>query len=159
MRIKAQALTQSAFAPYGSYLNMDEADADHEGPFSYYPDLTAALIEHGSLVGFSACGINPGPMRADMVEHHEHTEEAEFIIDGDCAVLAGERSGAVPGLASFKAFIVPKRTLIRFKRYVWHYVPFPLSDARVAVLTVLPPYTYTNDSVVVRLDEAVEIEL
>lgn len=96
MRIKAQALTQSAFAPYGSYLNIDEADTDHEGPFSYYPDLTAALIEYGSLVGFSACGINPGPMRADMVEHHEHTEEAEFIIDGIVRCWRGRGAGPYP---------------------------------------------------------------
>ena len=158
MKLKVSELSQEAFAPFGSYFVMDETDKDKNGDLSYYPDVTAALLGSGSLTGFSVCGINKRPMRADIIEIHEHTEEAEFIM-GDCILLAGARSGYKPDTASFKAFFVPRNTLVRFKRFVWHYAPYPLSDERVMVLTVLPPYTHLNDSVVVHLDEAIEIDV
>ena len=59
----------------------------------------------------------------------------------------------------FEAFIVPADTLIRFKKKVWHFVPFPLEEKRAMVLTALPPFTYTNDSVVVELSEEIQIEI
>lgn len=159
MKLKVEKLTAGAFSPYGSYFNIYDVDNEKEGAFSYYPDAAAVLFENGSLAGLSVCGINKRDMVVDTVEIHEHTEEAEFIINADCAVLAGGRSGLMPDPSSFKAFLVPKGTMIRFKQYVWHFVPFPIEDERAMVLTVLPPFTYTNDSIVVRLQEKIELIL
>jgi ureidoglycolate hydrolase len=96
-------------------------------------------------------------MVAGVVEMHENTEEVEFIINGTNIVLAGERSGLKPDVRRFRAFIVSAGTLLRFKRYVWHYVPFPASDERTMVLTSLPPFTYTNDAVVEHLADPISI--
>lgn len=158
MKLTAVKLTQDGFAPFGSYFNIYDVDQNMQGDFSYYPDVTAALLGSNSLTGFSVCGINKREMKVDVVEMHENTEEVEFCMSCDSVVLAGECSGNIPDLSKFKAFVVPKDTLVRFKRKVWHYVPFPLKDIRAMVLTALPPFTYTNDSVVVNLDETIEIE-
>lgn len=159
MVIKVEPLTDQAFAPFGSCFNIYDIDTDKAGEFSYYPDLAAAYIGGGSLAGFAACGINKREMKTEVVEMHENTEEIEFIINGDNIVIAGERSGLAPDTAKFKAFLVKAGTLIRFKRFVWHGVPYPLTDERTMVLTSLPPFTYTNDAVVVTLEDAFTIKL
>lgn len=158
MKIEVQELSAESFAPFGSYFNIYDVDTDMEGDFSYYPDVTAALLGSSSLVGFSVCGVNKREMKVDIVEMHEDTEEIEFCMSCDCVILAGEESGKTPDIGKFVAFLVPKDTLVRFKRKVWHFVPFPLEDMRAMVLTALPPFTYTNDSVVVSLDETITIE-
>jgi ureidoglycolate lyase len=159
MKVKIEKLTPAAFADFGSYFNIYEVDSDKSGDFAYYPDQAAVLFDNSNLTGLSVCGINKRKMVVDILEIHEHTEEAEFIIDADCAVLVGGRSGYTPDSSLFKAFLVPKGTLIRFKKFVWHFVPFPVDSVRAMVMTVLPPYTYTNDGFVVRLEEAVELYL
>lgn len=158
MRIKAEPITAHSFSLYGSYFNTFDVDKDRAGDFSYYPDLAAAYIGGGSLAGFAVCGINKREMMTDVVEMHEHTEEVEFQINGESIVMTGARSGLIPDLSSFKAFIVQAGTLLRFKRGVWHYVPYPLHDERIMVLTSLPPFTYTNDAVVCKLTEPVYID-
>jgi len=157
LKIGVEKLTQEGFAPFGSYFNIHDVDNDMNGDFSYYPDMAAMSAGIG-LTGFSVCGINQRAMKVEVVEMHEHTEEVEFCMGCDSVVLAGERSGNIPDSEKFKAFMVPKDTLLRFKRHVWHFVPFPLEDTRMMVLTALPPFTYTNDAVVVRLEEPIEIE-
>jgi len=159
VRIKVEKLTPEAFSEFGSYVNVYETDKNKDGDLSYYADQTAMLSDHCNLAGFSVCGLNKRPMRMDILEIHEHTEEAEFIVDGDCALMAGGRSGYKPDSASFKAFLIPKGTLVRFKKFVWHFAPFPVDRDRVMALTVLPPFTYTNDTIVVKLEEAIELEL
>jgi len=159
MKIKAKELSPEGFAPYGSYFNIYDVDTEREGDFNYYPDVAAGLFAGNSLVGFSVCGIEKREMKVDLVEMHEDTEEIEFCMTCGSVVLAGQQSGDKPDLKKFEAFIVPKDTLIRFKRKVWHFVPFPLEDKRAMVLTALPPFTYTNDSVVVNLAETIEIEM
>ena len=159
MRIKAEPITSQAFAPYGSYFNIFDVDKDKDGDFAYYPDLAAAYIGGGSLAGFAVCGINRRDMKTDAVEMHEHTEEVEFLINGENIVLAGARSGQTPDPATFRAFYVKPSTLIRFKRFVWHYVPYPIQDERTMVLTSLPPFTYANDAVVCTLSDPVYIDL
>ena len=158
MKVKVQELNSEKFAPFGSYFNIYDVDTGREGDFSYYPDETAALLG-GSLAGFSVCGINMREMVVDVVEMHEDSEEIEFCMTCDSVILVGHESGRVPEITKFEAFLVPKDTLVRFKRKVWHFVPFPQQDVRAMVLTVLPPFTYTNDSVVVNLPETIEIEL
>ena len=158
MEIKAEPITAEKFAPFGSYFNIYDADKNQSGDFSYYPDLAASYIGGGSLAGFSVCGINKRDMIMDVVEMHENTEEVEFLINGTNIVLVGERSGSKPDMSRFKAFIVPAGTLLRFKRYIWHYVPFPVGDERTMVLTSLPPFAYTNDAVVEHLIESVIIK-
>jgi ureidoglycolate hydrolase len=159
MKIKAKKLSAEGFAPYGSYFNIYSVDSQREGDFNYYPDVTAGMFGSGNLVGFSVCGINKREMQTDIVEMHNDTEEIEFCMSCDSVVLAGKESDSKPCMEGFEAFLVPKDTLIRFKRKVWHFVPFPLEDIRAMVLTALPPFTYTNDSVVAKLDERIEIEL
>jgi ureidoglycolate lyase len=159
MRIKAEPITAQAFAPYGTFFNVYDMDKNHEGDFAYYPDLAAAYIGGGSLAGFALCGINKREMTANIVEMHENTEEVEFLVNGDNVVLAGARSGNAPDLATFRAFHVKPGTLIRFKRFVWHYVPYPVNNERTMVLTSLPPFTYTNDAVVCTLSDPVFIDL
>lgn len=158
MIIKAKQLSPEGFSPYGSYFNIYDVDTQREGDFNYYPDVTAGLFAGNSLIGFSVCGISKREMKVNMVEMHKNTEEIEFCMTCDSVVLAGQESGKEPDLKKFEAFLVPKDTLIRFKRKVWHFVPFPLEDTRAMVLTALPPFTYTNDSVVVTLNETIIIE-
>lgn len=158
MKVKVQELTNEKFAPFGSYFNIYDVDTGRQGDFSYYPDVTAAFLGVGSLAGFSVCGINKRQMVVDVVEMHEDTEEIEFCMSCDSVVLVGEVSGCIPDMSKFAAFLVRKDTLVRFKRKVWHFVPFPMQDMRAMVMTVLPPFTYTNDSVVVSLQEQIIIE-
>lgn len=159
MRVKVQQLTAADFAPFGTYFNMYDIDKSNGGDFSYYPDITAALSDNSNYTGFSVCRINKREMTVKLVEIHEHTEEVEVLFDSTCAVLVGERSGNSPDMSKFKAFIVPPSTLLRFKKFVWHYVPFPVDNVKAMALTVLPPFTYTNDAIVVELDETIELEL
>jgi ureidoglycolate hydrolase len=159
MKVKVQELTSEKFAPFGSYFNIYDVDTGSKGDFSYYPDVSAALLGSGSLAGFSVCGVNKREMVVDVVEMHEDTEEIEFCMTCDSVIIVGQESGKVPEITKFTAFLVRKDTLIRFKRKVWHFVPFPTEDVRAMVLTVLPPFTYTNDSVVVNLAETIEIEM
>lgn len=159
MKIKVQQLTPDDFSPFGTYFNIYDIDKSKGGDFSYYPDITAALSDNSNYTGFSVCRINKRPMIVKAVEIHEHTEEVEVLFDSSCAVLVGERSGYSPDITKFRAFLVPPNTLLRFKKFVWHFVPYPVDGEKAMALTVLPPYTYTNDALVVELDKPIELEL
>lgn len=157
MKIKVSELNAQEFSVYGTYANTREIDCDHTGEFSFYADQVIGLFGNNSLTGFGICGISKRAMIVDTVEMHESTEEVVFLTGCESVMLVGERSGFTPNLSNFKAFLMPKDCLVRVKRYIWHFVPFPVDDIRMMAIAALPPHTYTNDSVVFHLDEPIEI--
>ena len=67
--------------------------------------------------------------------------------------------GAPVPLDRFRAFRVPKGTMVCLRPGVWHHAPFAVGGGPANVLIALPERTYANDCTVVELAEDEQIRI
>jgi ureidoglycolate hydrolase len=159
MKIKTLALSEEVFAPYGSYMLLDESDKDKTARISFYPEKVVGLFEFSNMPSVSVLAFSKRDFIIDVTERHEHTEEIFGGFTTDTIFHVAAAGGAVPDPSLFKAFLLPKGGYVRLKRNVWHHAPFAVADERAVGVVILPPFTYTHDCLVVKVDERIQIEV
>jgi ureidoglycolate hydrolase len=159
MNIKPLKLMKDEFEPYGSYMLINEIDIDLESQISFYPEKIVGLSEFSNMPALGVLAFSKREFVIDVTERHEHTEEVFGGYSDDTIFHVAEPSGAIPDSSKFKAFILPKGGFVRLKRNVWHHAPFSVSAERVSGIVILPPYTYTHDCFVVKMDEKIHIDI
>ena len=151
-KIKVEALTKEAFAPFGAYYNMENPDGY---PLScelhrFFPDRVTAYQGHS--VAFSPILVKkPEEMKITQVEYHTTTAELIFPLNDDMILHVAPPSAGKPLPEYTKAFLVPKHTLIKMNACVWHLAPLPANVPELAAMIILPECTYMNDCTVVEL--------
>ena len=160
--VKAQPLTNEAFAPFGQFYNM----LDPQGHalcgelHSFFPDrLTAAAFKN---VGYSPILVKkPAEYVITAQEYHTTTWEMILPLNDDMLLHVAPASAGVPVNEQAKAFIVPKGTLVKMNAAIWHLAPLPVNEDVLSAMIILPECTYANDCTVVDLapDQQFRIEL
>jgi len=159
MIIKTLTLSEEAFAPYGSYMLLEDSDKDKASQISFYPEKVVGLFEFSNMPSVSVLAFSKRDFVIDVTERHEHTEEVFGGFTTDTIFHVAAAGSTVPDPSQFKAFLLPKGGYVRVKRNVWHHVPFVAAGERAVGVVILPPFTYTHDCIVVNLDEKIQIEV
>lgn len=156
-----QTLTREAFAPFGTYEQMDQPQgvALTGDLHAFYPDRMQAPAT-GHMLGFSTITVKrPKRMVIEQVEYHTTTWEMIFPLDDDMILHVSPLSGGTPSLEHTSAFFVPRQTLVYLRPAVWHLAPLPAKAAQLTAMIVLPTCTYKNDCTVVTLAQEDRFEL
>ena len=152
--IQVEPLTKEAFAPFGSYYNMENPDGY---PLSgelhrFFPDRVTAYFGHN--VAFSPILVKkPEEMLITQAEYHTTTSEMILPLNDDMILHVAPPSAGKPLPEYTKAFLVPKHTLIKMNACVWHLAPLPANLPELAAMIILPECTYMNDCTVVDFKE------
>ena len=153
-KIKVEALTKEAFAPFGAYYNMENPDGY---PLSgelhrFFPDRVTTYSS-GKLSFSPILVKKPEEMKITAAEYHTTTAELILPLNDDMIIHVAEPSAGVPIPQHTKAFLVPKNTLVKMNACVWHLAPLPANCDELCAMIVLPECTYINDCIVVDLKE------
>ena len=160
-KIKVEKLTKDAFAPFGSYYDMENPEGY---PLSgelhrFFPDRLTAY--HSTSAAFSPILVKrPAEMKITQVEYHTTTSEIILPLNDDMILHVAPPSAGKPLPEYTRAFLVPRHTLVKMNACVWHLAPLPANVDELAAMIVLPECTYMNDCTVVDLaaDEQFIIE-
>ncbi|MBE6729984.1 MAG: DUF4867 family protein [Ruminococcaceae bacterium] len=150
--VKAVAITNEAFAPFGQFYEMEapKGYALRGELHRYFPDRLVADSQH--RVGYSPILVKkPEKMIITQQEYHTTTWEMIMPLNDDMILHVAPASAGtlVPELA--QAFIVPKGTLVKINSAIWHLAPLPLNEEELNAMIILPECTYANDCTVVDL--------
>ena len=159
-QIKAQRITNEAFAPFGQFYKMGKPDGyPLRGELhSFYPDrLTASCPKN---VGYSPITVKkPEKMVVTQLEYHCSTWEMIMPLNDDMIIHVAPASAGTPVTDETKAFIVPKNTLVKLNAAIWHLAPLPKSKDELLAMIILPECTYAIDCPVVDLKPEEQFEI
>ncbi|MBQ7097132.1 MAG: ureidoglycolate lyase [Clostridia bacterium] len=158
--IKAEPITNEAFAPFGQFYTMDKPQgyALCGELHSFYPDRINADSTH--RVGYSPIVVKkPEKMIITQQEYHTTTWEMILPMDDDMILHVAPASAGTPVTDLAKAFIVPKHTLVKMNAAIWHLAPLPANNEQLTAMIILPECTYANDCTVVDLNEEQQFEI
>ncbi|MBE7023452.1 MAG: Ureidoglycolate hydrolase [Ruminococcaceae bacterium] len=158
--IKAEPITNEAFAPFGQFYTMDKPEgyALCGELHKFYPDRVNADSNH--RVGYSPIVVKkPEKMVITQQEYHTTTWEMILPLDDDMILHCAPASAGTPVTDLAKAFIVPKHTLVKMNAAIWHLAPLPANKEQLTAMIILPECTYANDCTVVDLSEEQQFEI
>lgn len=158
--IKAEPITNEAFAPFGQFYTMDKPEgyALCGEIHKFYPDRVNADSNH--RVGYSPIVVKkPEKMVITQQEYHTTTWEMILPMDDDMILHVAPASAGTPVTDLAKAFIVPKHTLVKMNAAIWHLAPLPANNDQLTAMIILPECTYANDCTVVDLNEEQQFEI
>ena len=158
--IKAELITNEAFAPFGQFYNMEKPEgyALCGELHSFYPDRVNADSVH--RVGYSPIVVKkPEKMIITQQEYHTTTWEMILPMDDDMIIHVAPASAGTPVTDLAKAFIVPKHTLVKINAAIWHLAPLPVNNEKLTAMIILPECTYANDCTVVDFNEEQQFEI
>jgi len=156
--LRAEALDQETFAPYGRVVSLPDRPQDAEGPGWRWWAETAFLSGDGRPWGVGYLDLEPARLQFDWAERHMRTQEAIFATSSDLLVYVGpadhpEEPGRLPPLEAFRVFRVPPGTGVVMARGVWHGAPLA-ADAPTRGLVLIQEGTGRHDVTVVRFPDA-----
>lgn len=159
--IKAEKLTNEAFAPFGQYYEMSSPDGY---PLSgelhrFFPDRLIANMGSNNTAFSPILVKKPKKMIITQAEYHTTTCEIIMPLNDDMILHVAPPSAGKPLPEYTKAFIVPKNTLIKMNACVWHLAPLPANADELCAMIVLPECTYMNDCTVVDFADCEQFEI
>jgi len=157
-KIKPFLINSENFSEFGTLLNpMECGEPMNPGSlYPYYNDRLPLSFSCGSLVTLSVLVLKKRPLKIDVTERHNYTEEIIGGFNSDVIFHAGANRD-VPVNNEFKAFILPKNWWVRFKKGAFHHAPFVFKDEEATGFVILPPFTAFNDTIVFELSEEIEL--
>ena len=161
--LAVEPLSVESFLPFGFYGDLVNSKGDKLGtpPIEFFRDMLQQDLGRATIVSFSGLRIEKRKPVVDVTECHSTTAEGILPIDNDILIHVGPASpkGCDVPLDKFKAFSIPKGTMVVLRPGVWHHGPFTANERPANILIVLPERTYANDCTVVSLDKADHITL
>ncbi|NPV51991.1 MAG: hypothetical protein HPY71_00510 [Firmicutes bacterium] len=160
--IKVEELTERSFEEFGTFFNPGDcgpALGDQLGPIKFYPDRIVQQFVPSNYIAISSLVIEPRPFEITLAEIHENTEEVFGGFAQDVYFFVGAPDRKEPSARDLRAFRLPTGWWVRLKRHVWHHAPFVAGREPAVGIVILPPWTYSNDCIVVQLDEPVTLSL
>jgi ureidoglycolate lyase len=128
MEIRAEALQETAFAPYGRIYRLAQGSGDAqqetdvirtEGPGWSDAYTAAPLLSTNGSLGLTRGG--PSPFSTHRMERHLHTEEALFCTaDPIVLAVAAPCAADQPPAASVRAFVIEPGTAVVLHKGTWH---------------------------------------
>ena len=141
-------LSLESFRNFGTFSTFINPDRPHLG--SFYRDMEVLHTSHSTDIGFSMVSAMKRPFIITSLEHHSHTGEVIFPLDGDVLinVAAATRHERIPAdipIDNQEVFRIPKHTMVILHKGVWHSAPFAFGSDCVSIMVVTPERTYAND--------------
>ncbi len=158
--VPADRITHEAIAPYGAMADFLEPQGfSLDGALHrFFPDRV--MINSEDAFAFSPLAVKkPKKMVVDAMEMHELADEIILPLDDDVVVHVAPTTPELPDTTKAEAFLVPKGTLVKLNRGVWHLAPLPVNLPVVHVLIGLPQRTYAMDCEFVPLPESERFEI
>ena len=158
--VKAEAITNENFAPFGQFYTMDapKGYALCGELHRFFPDRMVADSNH--RVGYSPILVKkPEKMIITQQEYHTTTWEMILPMNDDMILHCAPASAGTPVGDLAKAFLVPKNTLVKMNAAIWHLAPLPATKDELAAMIILPECTYANDCTVVDLPEEQQFQI
>lgn len=135
MRLVAEPITATAFAPFGQLLQLpaDPGRIDYSAFAANLRPGHAELCFRTSLTAASAL-----PLRTRVMERHAFSSQAFLPVDvGRYVVMvAPDAADGGPDLAGARLFLVDGRTGINYRAAVWHH-PMTVLDRAAVFATVM----------------------
>lgn len=158
-----EELSAETFLPFGFYARLIDPGAERIGepPVEFYRDMVQMDLGGAGIASFSTCRVEPREPAVTVTEYHTGTGEGILPLDRDILIHVGPATppGAPVPLDRFRAFQVPKGTMVCLRPGVWHHAPFTVGGGPANVLIALPERTYANDCTVVELAEFEQIRI
>lgn len=157
--LKAQELTNEAFAPYGTFFNVHEGY--DEGVISFQADRMPHFIGAPAMDSICSIRIRHRPLELTVTEYHIGCEEVFGGFNCDVVFHVGQMDdGNKPIMDSIKVFRLPTGTFARVKRRVLHHAGFVINKNDVGDgIVLLPPWTYTVDCSVIEFAAPIPFEV
>ena len=159
-RVKVEALTYDAFAPFGQFYPMaaPQGYALCGTLHQFFPDRLVADSVH--RVGYSPILVKkPERMIVTQQEYHTTTWEMILPMNDDMILHVAPASAGTRVTHLTKAFLVPRNTLVKINAAIWHLAPLPVSVDELCAMIILPECTYANDCTVVDLEPEEQFEI
>lgn len=126
IRLRAQKLTKSAFAPFGDVLEREGSRhyAINDGYAERYHDLAGIdVAEQGgrALVNIFHAKPRAFPMRLAMVERHPLSSQAFVPLTPAPFLVVVAAQGEAPAASALRAFVTNGRQGINYARGTWHH--------------------------------------
>ncbi len=158
-----QELKDDAFSQYGSFLNSRNCGEPLRGQRSdsiqFYPDRMLQAFATTNIIAYCPLVIKPRPLQILDIEKHIYTEEVLGGFDQDVCFHVATTLGDTVRSEHIRVFRLPAGWWVRLKRGVWHKAPYALGDTPTHGMVILPPGTYANDCVEVRLTRPINIHV
>lgn len=158
--VPAALITQETIAPYGAMVNVtDPQGFSLDGALHRFYADRVTVYPDGDLAFSPLMVKKPGQRIIDAMEMHEYADEIILPLDDDAVIHVAPPTPGRPDTSKAEAFIVPRGTLVKLNRGVWHLAPLPVNQPSVHVLIGLPARTYALDCLVVPLPEGEQFEI
>lgn len=157
MKIAAEGLSVSAFAPFGDVVELPAREPDAYGPGWSWWTETGCLPVASRPYAIGYLSLEPTRLEFDWAERHLKTVEMLAPLGGDCLVHVAppnppNERDRDPRLHDFRVFRIRRGQAIILKPGVWHAAPFALHE-NTSVLVFLLENTGREDTQVVRFPE------
>lgn len=158
--VPADRITHESIAPYGAMVNfLEPLGFSLDGALHrFFPDRV--MVRSEDDFAFSPLSVKkPQKMVINAMEMHELADEIILPLDDDVVVHVAPTTPGKPDTSKAEAFVVPKGTLVKLNRGVWHLAPLPVNLPAAHILIGLPQRTYALDCQVVSLRENERFEI
>jgi len=131
-KIKVEALTDEAFAPFGIVLKTEGREhGGAEGLYKWYEKQ--ASVDGAEVVSINLLTAIARDFVCKEFESHERTTETILPLTGGL-IVAGVPSGEV-SIDRLRAFYIPVGMGICWAPGSWHYAPYPIGrDETCAII-------------------------
>ena len=153
--LKIEKLDAAEFHPFGWFVEILKPEGEKIGkePIEFFRDMMQQDLGGAAVVSYSICRVCARPPVVDVSEYHNGPAEMMLPLDRDVFIHVGPATPAgdpLP-LKRFRAFKVPRGTMVVTRPGVWHHAPFTMDRKPASVLVALPERTYAKDCHVVPL--------
>ena len=150
-QIPVQPLTQEAFAPYGTVIDLPEKPENYElrssDRFDFFPKLCTYQCDSGIFqIGVST--LYQRPYRTVNMERHYHTQELMVPLTNPIIIVFSKNKGLdpqeEPDINEAEAFLINTRQGVVVDTGVWHWTPIPGSSAALPRTPPQMTWMYIN---------------
>ncbi len=157
LHLQVETLTPSAFAPFGTVVEIPSREADAGGTGWNWWGETTLLEADTRPNGVGFLQLQPRPLSFDWAERHLRSEETLVPLIEDCLVYVGppdhlDDPERLPALDQFHVFRIRQGQGAKLRKGVWHGVPLAI-DKPATLMVLLLEGTGSSDNYLVRFTD------
>lgn len=139
--VQVQQLTLPAFAPFGTYASLFQAERPSTAllRIEFYRDAQQLGLTPQGTALVEVCIAQPRTRVIDALECVNQCVRGLLPIDGDMLLQVAPASAQdCVRIEELAVFYVPRFTLCTILPGIWHYSPYPVGTTPVHALLVQP---------------------
>jgi len=154
-KIRVEKLTEEAFAPFGSVLEIEGREFEgEEGMFEWYEKQ--ASVKNAKEVSINLLKAIERDFVCQKFEFHLNTTET--ILPLTCGLIVAGIPVGDAAIERVRAFYVPVGKGICWSEGTWHYAPYPIGDDAICAI-IFRHGTGSDDAQLAMLPEPLGFDL